>query len=58
MDDVLKRDNEFGSSNINTEISPSNVSEIDRELEELLKRQTAKVKVIGAGGGGYLLVRN
>jgi len=28
------------------------VSEIDRELEELLKKQSAKVKVIGVGGGG------
>lgn len=28
------------------------VSEIDRELEELLKKQIAKIKVIGIGGGG------
>lgn len=28
------------------------VAEIDRELEELLKKQTAKVKVFGVGGGG------
>ncbi|MBT3404772.1 cell division protein FtsZ [archaeon] len=28
------------------------VREIDRELEELLKQQTAKIKVIGIGGGG------
>jgi hypothetical protein len=25
--------------------------EIDRELEELLKKQSAKIKVIGCGGG-------
>jgi cell division protein FtsZ len=30
----------------------SNVKEIDRELEELIKTQTAKIKVIGVGGGG------
>ncbi|MEX0920141.1 MAG: cell division protein FtsZ [Candidatus Pacearchaeota archaeon] len=30
----------------------SDVKEIDRELEELLKKQTAKIKVVGAGGGG------
>ncbi|MEK6875243.1 MAG: cell division protein FtsZ [Nanoarchaeota archaeon] len=30
----------------------SNVSEIDKELEELLKKQNAKIKVIGVGGGG------
>ncbi|MFC1682495.1 cell division protein FtsZ [Nanoarchaeota archaeon] len=29
-----------------------NVKEIDRELEELLKKQSAKIKVIGVGGGG------
>lgn len=27
-------------------------SDIDRELEELIKKQTAKIKVIGVGGGG------
>jgi cell division protein FtsZ len=30
----------------------SDLSEIDRELEELLKKQNAKIKVIGIGGGG------
>ncbi|HJX50912.1 MAG TPA: cell division protein FtsZ [Candidatus Nanoarchaeia archaeon] len=28
------------------------VREIDRELEELLKKQSAKIKVVGVGGGG------
>ncbi len=32
-------------------ISPE-VRDIDRELEELLKKQSAKIKVIGIGGGG------
>ena len=31
---------------------PSEVQEIDKELEELLKKQSAKIKVIGVGGGG------
>ncbi|MEJ2267510.1 MAG: hypothetical protein P8X70_00330 [Nanoarchaeota archaeon] len=31
--------------------SSSNLRDIDRELEELLKKQTAKIKVIGVGGG-------
>jgi cell division protein FtsZ len=31
---------------------PSGVTEVDRELEELLKQQSAKIKVIGVGGGG------
>src|SRR3989344_8947901 len=26
--------------------------DIDKELEELLKKQTAKIKVVGIGGGG------
>jgi len=30
----------------------SEVSSIDRELEELLKKQSAKIKVVGIGGGG------
>jgi cell division protein FtsZ len=30
----------------------SQVKDIDRELAELLKKQTAKIKVIGIGGGG------
>ncbi|MEK6817635.1 MAG: cell division protein FtsZ, partial [Nanoarchaeota archaeon] len=30
----------------------SEVKEIDKELAELLKRQVAKIKVIGVGGGG------
>ena len=33
-------------------IDESEVLAIDKELEELLKKQTAKVKVIGVGGGG------
>ncbi len=28
------------------------VADIDRELEELIKKQSAKIKVIGVGGGG------
>jgi cell division protein FtsZ len=30
----------------------SEIREVDKELEELLKKQTAKIKVIGVGGGG------
>ncbi|MGA2130302.1 MAG: cell division protein FtsZ [Candidatus Pacearchaeota archaeon] len=30
----------------------SDVKEIDKELEELIKKQAAKIKVIGVGGGG------
>ncbi|MFW6233227.1 MAG: cell division protein FtsZ [Nanoarchaeota archaeon] len=30
----------------------SDIKEIDKELEELLKKQTTKIKVVGLGGGG------
>ncbi len=30
----------------------SNIQEIDKELEELLKKQSAKIKIMGIGGGG------
>ena len=46
MDDIYQ--NEVSSL---SELS-SQVKEIDRELAELLKKQTAKIKVIGVGGGG------
>lgn len=32
--------------------SSDRVKEVDKELEELLKKQTTKIKVIGVGGGG------
>ncbi len=65
MDDVLKREEPEMFSNIDSSsdsgssfVPTSNVglapevAEIDRELEELLKKQTAKVRVFGIGGGG------
>jgi cell division protein FtsZ len=46
MDDIYEQEDDFS-------VSPnSEVKEIDRELEELLKQQSAKIKVIGIGGGG------
>lgn len=30
----------------------SSVGDVDRQLEELLKKQSAKIKIIGVGGGG------
>lgn len=43
MDEIYDRGN-LPNSNPN--------KDIDRELEEILKKQTAKIKVIGIGGGG------
>lgn len=44
---IFEHERVEGSSNLN-----SQVNEIDRELEELLKKQSAKIKVIGIGGSG------
>jgi len=41
----------YNNANDNYSLS-SEVMSVDRELEELLKKQTAKIKVIGVGGGG------
>ena len=56
---TLKNMEEVGLSNqpsfSNTGSSAENMGEvlnIDKELEELLKKQSAKVRVIGVGGGG------
>jgi cell division protein FtsZ len=46
MEDVYN--NEGGASR---DLTPE-IKEIDRELAELLKKQSAKIKVIGIGGGG------
>ncbi len=40
-----------GSSSVLSNVSDE-VKEIDRELEELIKKQSAKIKVIGVGGAG------
>lgn len=42
--EIRERENIFSSSN--------ELAAIDKELEELLKKQLAKVKVFGVGGGG------
>ena len=44
MDDIY-------SSGMPSDLSPE-LRAIDQELAELLKKQTAKIKVIGVGGGG------
>ncbi|MFH1586037.1 MAG: cell division protein FtsZ [archaeon] len=58
MEDVYSQSSISESSYNQQSIGPGisslapGVQEIDRELEELLKKQTAKIKVVGAGGGG------
>jgi cell division protein FtsZ len=42
----------FGDGGVElSELSPE-IREIDKELVELIKKQTAKIKVVGVGGGG------
>lgn len=48
MEEIYEREEE---SYISSDLSPE-IRDIDRELAELLKRQSAKIKVIGIGGGG------
>ncbi len=52
MDDIYNQPGEPSSSpGVFSEVA-SELKEIDRELEQLLKKQSAKIKVIGIGGGG------
>ncbi len=51
MDDIYKRDNNFSEESVHSDLSPE-LRQIDQELAELLKKQSAKIKVIGVGGGG------
>jgi len=47
-------DEVYGNTGYDSPVSAlsTEVNNIDRELEELLKKQSAKIKVIGIGGGG------
>ncbi|MBU4069432.1 MAG: cell division protein FtsZ [Nanoarchaeota archaeon] len=51
MDNIYERSDENNYSNMPSDLSPE-IREIDKELAELLKKQSAKIKVIGVGGGG------
>jgi cell division protein FtsZ len=54
MEDRFQRGNKTGSFDSSSTMSTKSpeLMDIDRELEELLKKQIAKVKVFGVGGGG------
>lgn len=47
MDDIYDQSGDDSVSSLSPEIKA-----IDKELAELIKKQTAKIKVIGVGGGG------
>jgi cell division protein FtsZ len=49
MEDIL-RDDDILDMPSNLRNNPN--AEIDRELEQILKKQSARIKVIGVGGGG------
>ncbi len=50
--DINKRENTIPGAVEPALDSEKEILDIDRELEELLKKQNAKIKVIGVGGGG------
>jgi len=54
MDNVYEQDSksEPWKASFNESSLLHDVKDIDRELEEILKKQSAKIKVIGIGGGG------
>ena len=54
MDDIYNREvsTPYRSEPPTQDNLSSEVKDIDRELEELLKRQITKIKVFGVGGGG------
>jgi cell division protein FtsZ len=51
MDDIYSLREVDASQEMPSDLSPE-LRAIDQELAELLKKQTAKIKVIGVGGGG------
>jgi len=51
MEEVYDQSGKGPSSRDFSDLSPE-IREIDRELAELLKKQAAKIKVVGVGGGG------
>jgi len=48
---ITKQSGEASSVDMPSSISQE-VRDIDKELEELIKKQSAKIKVVGVGGGG------
>ncbi len=51
MEDILERE-EYENAVPEPIMNNSSNAEIDKELEAILKRQSARIKVIGVGGGG------
>ena len=49
MEEIYQREEGSFSMNMNSE---NELKTIDKELAEMLKKQSAKIKVIGVGGGG------
>jgi cell division protein FtsZ len=53
MEDILRDDiPEVAQANPSQSFSNNANAEIDQELEQILKKQSARIKVIGVGGGG------
>ena len=52
MESLLRQATERSLENLRFKDSPKKTTAIDEELEELVTRQKAKIKVFGIGGGG------
>jgi len=55
MEEIYKQENNYSNQEPSSSVpitASSEIREIDKELEEILKKQAAKIKVIGVGGGG------
>ena len=52
MDEILRQVNERVAS-AGLKLTPKKITQVDEELEELVNRQKARIKVIGCGGGGH-----
>ena len=51
MDEILRQVNERVAS-AGLKLTPKKITQVDEELEELVNKQKARIKVIGCGGGG------
>ena len=52
MDSIIREAKKNSAYHLNFKAVPQKTSDIDEELEQLLAKQKAKIKVVGTGGAG------